>query len=80
MAGHAAALLTVAPGLDWQAAFLARLLLVHEFRRLVLRDPFLPAALLPAGWAGPEARATFDDAVAALAERLARLEAQRVDL
>jgi phenylacetic acid degradation operon negative regulatory protein len=80
VAGHAAALLAVAPGLDWQAAFLARLLLVHEFRRLVLRDPFLPAALLPAGWAGPEARATFDHAVAALAERLARLEAQRVDL
>jgi phenylacetic acid degradation operon negative regulatory protein len=34
-----------------------RLLLVHEWRRLVLRDPLLPAALLPDPWPGEEGRA-----------------------
>ncbi|WP_137181086.1 PaaX family transcriptional regulator C-terminal domain-containing protein [Roseomonas sp. AR75] len=34
-----------------------RLLLVHEWRRLVLRDPLLPAALLPGDWPGHQARA-----------------------
>jgi phenylacetic acid degradation operon negative regulatory protein len=37
-------------------AFAARILLVHEYRRIVLRDPILPAELLPAGWPGAEAR------------------------
>lgn len=32
-----------------------RLLLVHEWRRLVLRDPRLPAALLPEAWPGTAA-------------------------
>lgn len=34
-----------------------RLLLVHEWRRLMLRDPLLPAALLPEAWPGTAARA-----------------------
>ena len=34
-----------------------RLLLVHEWRRLVLRDPLLPEALLPEDWPGTPARA-----------------------
>jgi phenylacetic acid degradation operon negative regulatory protein len=38
-------------------ALLLRLLLVHEWRRLVLRDPLLPAALLPEAWPGAAARA-----------------------
>src|ERR1700724_69928 len=33
-------------------AFTARILLIHYYRRGVLRDPLLPTALLPAGWAG----------------------------
>ena len=33
-----------------------RILLVHEYRRVVLRDPLLPAPLLPADWPGGEAR------------------------
>lgn len=37
-------------------ALVARVLLIHEFRRIVLRDPGLPAALLPADWPGAEAR------------------------
>jgi phenylacetic acid degradation operon negative regulatory protein len=31
-------------------------LLIHEFRRIVLRDPGLPAALLPVDWPGAAAR------------------------
>jgi phenylacetic acid degradation operon negative regulatory protein len=38
-------------------ALLARILLVHEYRRIVLRDPLLPAALLPPDWPGAAARA-----------------------
>jgi phenylacetic acid degradation operon negative regulatory protein len=34
-----------------------RLLLVHQWRRLVLRDPLLPAPLLPEDWPGTAARA-----------------------
>jgi phenylacetic acid degradation operon negative regulatory protein len=37
-------------------ALVARVLLIHEFRRIVLRDPGLPAALLPADWPGAAAR------------------------
>jgi phenylacetic acid degradation operon negative regulatory protein len=43
-----------------------RILLVHQFRRLLLRDAFLPRALLPADWRGPAARRVFDAARAAL--------------
>lgn len=41
------------------AALGMRLLLVHAFRDLALRDPLLPAELLPADWPGPAARALF---------------------
>lgn len=37
-------------------AFLLRLLLVHDYRRLLLRDPELPDVLLPADWPGQHAR------------------------
>lgn len=33
-------------------AFTARILLIHHYRRVVLRDPLLPSALLPADWPG----------------------------
>lgn len=42
------------PALD---AMAARTLLIHDWRRIVLRDPGLPAALLPRDWPGEEARA-----------------------
>ena len=45
------------PGrIEAEDALVARVLLIHEFRRVVLRDPGLPAALLPAGWPGAAAR------------------------
>jgi len=42
------------PPLD---ALAARVLLIHEYRRVALRDPHLPAGLLPADWPGVPARA-----------------------
>ena len=37
-------------------AFAARILLIHHYRRVVLRDPLLPMALLPKDWPGRAAR------------------------
>jgi phenylacetic acid degradation operon negative regulatory protein len=37
-------------------AFLVRTLLIHDVRRLLLRDPHLPESLLPATWPGSRAR------------------------
>ena len=37
-------------------AFLLRVLLIHDYRRLLLRDPTLPDVLLPSGWPGQKAR------------------------
>jgi phenylacetic acid degradation operon negative regulatory protein len=37
-------------------AFTARILLIHHYRRVVLRDPLLPAPLLPRDWPGRAAR------------------------
>ncbi|GJD62436.1 PaaX family transcriptional regulator C-terminal domain-containing protein [Methylobacterium frigidaeris] len=55
-------------GLD---ALVLRILLIHEYRRAVLKDPLLPADLLPADWPGAAARdlcATIYRAVAPAAE------------
>ncbi|GAC1557534.1 MAG: phenylacetic acid degradation operon negative regulatory protein PaaX [Beijerinckiaceae bacterium] len=38
------------------ASLVVRVLLVHEYRRVVLRDPLLPADLLPEDWPGSAAR------------------------
>ena len=37
-------------------AFTAQILLIHHYRRVVLRDPLLPSALLPGDWPGRAAR------------------------
>jgi phenylacetic acid degradation operon negative regulatory protein len=42
--------------LDPEQAFCVRALLIHEFRRVQLRDPQLPRQLLPADWPGDNAR------------------------
>ena len=39
-----------------ESAFLVRTLLIHDVRRLLLRDPQLPESLLPAHWPGSRAR------------------------
>ncbi|HKI64289.1 MAG TPA: phenylacetic acid degradation operon negative regulatory protein PaaX [Burkholderiales bacterium] len=43
--------------LEPERAFVSRALLIHDYRRLLLRDPGLPGELLPADWRGREARA-----------------------
>jgi phenylacetic acid degradation operon negative regulatory protein len=43
------------PPLDPASAFAARTLLIHEYRRIHLRDPLLPDELLPAAWVGTAA-------------------------
>lgn len=52
-----------AEGLD---AMAARTLLIHDWRRILLRDPPLPRALRPAGWPGAQARDIVAAAYAAL--------------
>lgn len=41
--------------IDEQDCFIVRTLLIHEYRRLHLRDPLLPAQLLRADWPGARA-------------------------
>ena len=52
------------PPLDGLAA---RVLLIHEYRRVVLRDPRLPTGLLPPDWPGATAHALCARLYAALA-------------
>lgn len=47
-------------------ALVARVLLIHDWRRIALRDPKLPAELLPEAWAGHRAFATCRDLYARL--------------
>ncbi len=42
--------------LDPEDCFLVRTLLIHEYRRVLLRDPQLPEELLPSDWEGTAAR------------------------
>ena len=46
-----------------------RLLLVHEFRKVVLRDPMLPLSLLPGDWVGQASRVLCREVYAALLGR-----------
>ncbi len=41
--------------LDPHLCLLARTLLIHEYRKIILRDPLLPSELLPSGWLGTAA-------------------------
>jgi phenylacetic acid degradation operon negative regulatory protein len=47
-------------------ALTARVLLIHHYRRVVLRDPLLPMALLPKDWPGRAARALCGEIYRAL--------------
>lgn len=42
--------------LDPEQCFMVRTLLIHEYRRVMLRDPLLPEPLLPPQWPGAAAR------------------------
>ena len=54
-------------GLQPLEALAARVLLIHEFRRVTLRDPRLPAGLLPPDWPGTAARISCVKLYSALA-------------
>lgn len=41
---------------DPQRAFVIRTILIHQYRRILLQDPQLPAPLLPSNWQGERAR------------------------
>lgn len=45
-------LLAETADLDPEQAFTTRMLVLHAFRRVLLKDPQLPASLLPQGWPG----------------------------
>jgi len=45
--------------LEPEPCFLIRTLLIHDYRRMLLRDPQLPDELLPADWAGAAARRLY---------------------
>jgi phenylacetic acid degradation operon negative regulatory protein len=66
--------------LDQRACFIVRTLLIHEYRRLHLRDPLLPPRLLRANWPGAQAAALCRDVYArvfaASEEHLSRVAAQ----
>jgi phenylacetic acid degradation operon negative regulatory protein len=57
-----------------ESCFRVRILAVHEYRRILLRDPELPAELLSDAWAGAEARRLC----AALYRRVERIAAAYV--
>lgn len=44
------------PALDAVQAFQIRILLIHQYRRILLKDPHLPFELLPADWSALTAR------------------------
>jgi phenylacetic acid degradation operon negative regulatory protein len=46
---------------DPEQAFIVRTLLIHAYRRVLLRDPQLPATLLPLDWPGTAAYALCRD-------------------
>lgn len=48
-------------GLTDLEAMIARILLIHQYRRIVLRDPILPREILPNDWPGSAARALCAD-------------------
>ena len=62
--------------------FILRTLLIHEYRRLHLRDPLLPQRLLPANWPGSRRRdcaGTFTLRVFAASEAHLSAAAARLD-
>ncbi len=61
-------------------ALLLRTLLIHAFRRIVLRDPMLPLDLMPKDWPGRQARRTAARLYRALSPGAARwLDRHAVD-
>jgi phenylacetic acid degradation operon negative regulatory protein len=56
---------------DGHAMLLLRILLIHEYRRILLRDPELPAEMLPETWEGHTARTLAGEIYRELADSTA---------
>lgn len=56
-----AAALVPTTAVDPRTGFILRTLLIHDYRRLHLRDPLLPTSLLPVDWPGIKAAALCRD-------------------
>ena len=54
--------------LESEAAFIARVLLIHDYRRILLQDTRIPQELLPARWPGDQALADTGAAYLQLAK------------
>ncbi|MBO6827196.1 MAG: phenylacetic acid degradation operon negative regulatory protein PaaX [Sneathiella sp.] len=68
-----------------ETAFMLRTLMVHDYRRALLKDPMLPDSLLPETWGGGDARQIFRDIYQMIwqaAERylLEKLQSEKGDL
>ena len=61
-------------------AFFLRILLIHEYRKVLLRDPQLPQALLPLDWQGDKARDLCETLYSGLQPSSAAFLAERVEL
>ena len=61
------------------SAFFTRTLLIHEYRKVLLRDPQLPKALLPADWPAGKARELCEALYKNLAPSSAAYLATRVE-
>lgn len=55
--GHVASVADALGSNAGAAALVLRILLIHDYRRIILRDPHLPAEFLPDPWPGALARA-----------------------
>lgn len=61
LAGLASALPDPLPADPWAELLALRILVIHHWRRLVLRLPPLPDSAMPTGWRGPACRALVAD-------------------
>ncbi len=65
---------------DGETSFMLRTLLIHDYRRILLKDPALPLALLPQDWPGRHAALTTRDIYCRLAAPSQAFVMERIDL
>ncbi len=65
---------------DGEVAFMLRTLLIHDYRRILLKDPALPHALLPQHWPGRRAALITRDIYCRLAALSQAFIMERIDL
>lgn len=64
---------------DPMLAFCMRVLMIHEYRRILLRDPWLPTELLPERWAGHAAFQLCRNLYAQLVEPAERFLSEHIE-